>query len=158
MDAAAISALAAAAAAFAAASVAAIQLYVGHRQSRAALLSANAAMKNADSAGRHTIAAFRQKWIDTVIDTLSEYHAILIMVGNERPGSTPEGAKLLALRTKLEILLNPDEVDTVALIGATDKMRRGETLEERLSASPEVVRVARKLLKAEWVRLKSELQ
>jgi len=57
MDVATISALAAAAAAVGAFSVAGVQLYVGHRQSEAALKAANAALMNALSAGRHTVAA-----------------------------------------------------------------------------------------------------
>jgi D-serine deaminase-like pyridoxal phosphate-dependent protein len=50
MDVATISALAAAAAAIGAFSVAGVQLYVGHRQSEAALKAADAALMNAQSA------------------------------------------------------------------------------------------------------------
>lgn len=60
MDVATISALAATAAAVGALSVAGVQLYVGHRQSEAALKAADAALMNAQSAGRHTVAEFRQ--------------------------------------------------------------------------------------------------
>jgi hypothetical protein len=159
MDPQTLSAYAAAAAAFAAATVAGIQFYVGYRQSKAALLAAQAAMMNAQNAGRHTIAGSRQNWINAVIETLSEYHSLLLMTGVGVPEPDPEdGKKLVALRTKLEILLNPDEADTVALVAATDKIRRGKTLEERVADSPEMVRIARKLLKAEWVRIKKELQ
>jgi type II secretory pathway pseudopilin PulG len=80
MDVATISALAAAAAAVGAFSVAGVQLYVGHRQSEAALKAANAALMNAQSAGRHTVAEFRQSWTDKVIDALSDYHAILMSI------------------------------------------------------------------------------
>ena len=51
MDVATISALAATAAAIGAFSVAGVQLYVGHRQSEAALKAADAALMNAQSAG-----------------------------------------------------------------------------------------------------------
>jgi hypothetical protein len=71
MDVATISALAATAAAIGAFSVAGVQLYVGHRQSEAALKAADAALMNAQSAGRHTVAEFRQSWMDKVIDALS---------------------------------------------------------------------------------------
>jgi hypothetical protein len=56
MDVATISALAATAAAIGAFSVAGVQLYVGHRQSEAALKAADAALMNAQSAGRHRVA------------------------------------------------------------------------------------------------------
>ena len=81
MDVATISALAATAAAIGAFSVAGVQLYVGHRQSEAALKAADAALMNAQSAGRHTVAEFRQSWMDKVIDALSDYHAILMSIG-----------------------------------------------------------------------------
>ena len=158
MDASTLSAYAAACAAGAAGLVAAIQAYVGHRQSRAALVSANAAMMNAQNVGRHTIAEFRQKWIDTVIETLSEYHAILTTMGDGRPLPPEDNKKLSALRTKLEILLNPDETDTIALLKATDEIRQGETQKERSAKSTEMVQVARRLLKTEWVRFKTELE
>jgi microcompartment protein CcmL/EutN len=58
MDVTTISALAAAGAAVGAFSVAGVQLYVGHRQPEAALKAANAALMNAQSAGRHTVAVF----------------------------------------------------------------------------------------------------
>lgn len=49
-----------------AASVAIIQLYVGSRQADAAKVVARAAMMNAQSAGRHTVAEFRQTWTNNV--------------------------------------------------------------------------------------------
>ncbi len=76
MEATVISALAAWGAAAVAASVACIQFYIGQKQAQASLTSANAALMNAQNAGRHTVAEFRQKWIDKVIDVLSEHNAI----------------------------------------------------------------------------------
>lgn len=128
MDAPTISAIAAASAAAAAATVAAIQFYVGHRQSKAALQSADAALMNAKNTGRHKIADSRQKWIDRVIDVLSEHHAILMTKPDAQPLPKDEAKKLAALRTKLEILLNPEEADTIALIKAIDDIERCETL------------------------------
>ena len=78
MNAQTISAFAAAAAAAGAFTVAAIQFYVGYRQSKAALQASAAAEITAKSAGRHTVAEFRQAWIYKVIDALSEMHSILV--------------------------------------------------------------------------------
>lgn len=155
MDAQTVSAFAAAAAAGAAAVVAGVQFYVGHRQSKAALQSAQAAMKNAANAGRHKVAEFRQTWIDNVIDALSEHHAILSTTGNA-PGSDRKA--LAALRTRLEILLNPNEETTVDLLQLIDQLGQAETDAERKKISDEMISVARSLLKTEWVRIKEELQ
>ncbi|RWN59378.1 hypothetical protein [Mesorhizobium sp.] len=157
MDTQTISAFAAAAAATAATAVAGIQLFIGLRSTKAALVSSQAAMINATNAGSHRIAASRQKWIDDVIDTLSEYHALLMAQEN---GSVPpdDRMKISALRTKLEILLNPDERDTVELLDATDGVIRAATPEERTAKSAELVKVARRLLKREWVRIKTDLE
>ena len=46
----------------------------------AALKAAKAALMNAQGAGRHTVAEFRQSWTDKVIDALSDYHAILMSI------------------------------------------------------------------------------
>src|SRR6266700_577734 len=107
MDPQTLSAYAAAAAALAAATVAAIQLFVGYRQSKAALLTAEAAMLNAKNAGRHRIASFRQTWIDVVRDALCEYHSILMNIeAGEEPAADDE-RKLSSLKTRLDLLLNP---------------------------------------------------
>lgn len=157
MDAPTISAFAAAGAALAAASVAVIQFYVGHRQSKAAMRSADAALMNAQNAGRHTVAEFRQKWIDKVIDALCEHHAILMATTDARLAAQDD-RKRAALRTKLEILLNPDEATTVALLKLMDDIPQSASAGERDAKAREMVQVARKLLKTEWVRIKAELQ
>jgi hypothetical protein len=160
-----ISAFAAAAAALGAFTVAGIQLYVGYRQSKAALkqsdaalTSARASLMNARNAGRHTIAGFRQAWIYKVIDTLRDHHAILMnKPAGERP--TPEENKaLIASRTQLEILLNPNEEDTVTLLNKIDEIDKSTTAEDRDKKANEMLTVARTLLKREWVVLKNELQ
>jgi hypothetical protein len=158
MDAPTISALAAACAAAAAATVAGIQLYVGHRQSKAALRSAEAALMNATHAGRHKIADSRQKWINKVIDTLSEHHAILMTKPDDQPLPPDEIKKLAALRTKLEILLNPEEADTIALLKTIDEIEQCGNFIERQVHDEQMVSTARRLLKTEWVRIKTELQ
>jgi len=112
---------------------------------------------NAQNSGRHTVAEFRQKWIDKVIDTLCEHHSI-VMAG--RPEETPSADALRALsasRTKLEILLNPEEADTIALLAGMHAITAGATVRAREKAATEVLSIARRLLKREWVRIKEEL-
>lgn len=134
MDAPTLSAIAASVAAVVAATVAGIQLYIGRKQADAGLTSSKAALMSAQNAGRHMVAEFRQKWIDKVIDTLCEHHSITMA---QKPDSTPTSDDLRALsasRTKLEILLNPEEPDTAALLSKMDAIlaqRSAETREEQ---------------------------
>lgn len=158
MDAATLSAIAAFAAASVAGTVAGIQFYIGRKQVDAALTSARAALMNAQNAGRHTVAEFRQKWIDKVIDTLCEHHSIVMA---RRPEETPSADDLRALsasRTKLEILLNPEEADTVALLAKMDDVLRSTTAPARDKEAAHMLSIARRLLKREWVRIKGELK
>lgn len=153
MDAPTLSAIAASAAALVAATVAGIQLYVGRKQADAALTSARAALMNAQNSGRHTVAEFRQKWIDKVIDTLCEHHSIVMGRRPEEAPSAVDSRALPASRTKLEILLNPEEADTITLLARMDAISAGNTSEARDKAAAEMLSVARRLLKREWVRI-----
>lgn len=156
-DASTISALAAAGAALVAATVAGIQFWTGRRQSKAALISAQAALMNATNAGRHTVAEFRQNWINKVIDTLCDHHSIT-MARPEGELSLVDERKLSSARTQLEILLNPDEPDTVELLKNIDAIDESKTETERKERAGEMLTVARRLLKREWDRIKKELE
>ena len=138
--------------------MASVRLYVGHRQSKAALKAANAALTNAQNAGRHKVAEFRQSWIDKVIDALSDYHAILMSIGDGHSLSSDDHRKLTALWTRLELLLNPDESDAVALLKLADAARQSETAAVRDSNARDMVQLARSIVKTEWVRIQTELQ
>lgn len=157
MDASTISAFAATGAALVAGTAAGMQFYVGRKQAEAALTSARAALMNAQNAGRHTIAEFRQKWIDNVIDTLCEHHAVVMTIPAGQVAPPAEARTLSASRTKLEILLNPEEADTVALLAKMDAVVASESADARDEKSADMLAVARRLLKREWVRIKSEL-
>jgi hypothetical protein len=158
MDAPTISAFAAAVAAVAASTVAAVQFFVGRKQAEAALVSAKAALKNAQSAGRHNLAEFRQTWINTVINTLCEHHAITMTRPVGQTLMPADDRTLSAARTKLGILLNPDETETMALLKTIDEIVDSPTTQDREAKSTEMLALARRLLKKEWVRIKIELQ
>ena len=157
MDVATISAVAATAAAVGAFSVAGVQLYVGHRQSGAALKAAAAALMNAQSAGRHTVAEFRQSWSNKVIDALSDYHAILMSIDSGHL-SADDRRKLTALWTRLELLLNQDEADAASLLRLADAARLSKTAAERDANARDMVQLAGNLLKTEWLTIQVELQ
>jgi hypothetical protein len=167
-----ISAFAAAAAAGGAFTVAGIQLYVGFRQSKAALrqsdaalkqsdaalTSANAALMNAQTSGRHTLAELRQAWIYKVIDTLCDHHSILMTKPEDQELPAADQRALAAARTKLEILLNPEEDDIIALFKSLDEIDTGTVPTERDIRAGKMLIAARSLLKKEWVRVKAELE
>lgn len=90
MDAQTIAAFSGWAAAVVAATFAGLQFYVGRKQAEAALTSSRAALINAQNAGRHTVAEFRQKWIDKIIDTLRELYSIIATTGDHAPRSRRE--------------------------------------------------------------------
>jgi hypothetical protein len=75
----------------------------------------------------------------------------------EEAPSADELKALLASRTKLEILLNPEKAGTVALLAGMDAITAGATAQAREKAATEMLSVARRLLKREWVRIKEEL-
>jgi hypothetical protein len=146
-------------AAWTAAAVAALgatfQFFIGRKQADAALISAKAALTNANNAGRHTQAEFRQKWIDKVIDALSEHNAILMNFDDEP--SADDRRRLATYRTRLELLLNPNEADPIELMKILDSMRQAASYPARETKARGAIQVARRHLKAEWDRIKTEL-
>jgi len=152
MDSAAVSALAACGAAAVALLGASFQFFIGRKQAQAALMSATAALKNAENSGRQKVADSRQNWINNIIDALSQYHAIVTTLD----GDSADARKLAELRTKLTILLNPDEADTVALLTALNRLGSASG-QDFVTAETEMLTVSRRLLKREWIRIKERL-
>lgn len=60
-------------------------------------------------------------------------------------------------RTKLAILLNPDEPDTVELLSEIEKIDAISTDADFANAEANMLTVSRRLLKREWVRIKEDL-
>jgi hypothetical protein len=113
---------------------------------------------NAQSSGRHTVAEFRQSWIDKVIDALSDYHAILISIDDGHSLSPDDRMKLTALWTRLELLLNPDEAEAASLLRLANAARLSKTAAERDANACDMVQLARNLVKTEWMKIQTELQ
>jgi len=156
MDGGTIAAYAAWAAALIALAGAGSQFFIGRKQADAALISAKAAHATALDAGRHTVAEFRQAWIFNVIDTLCELNAI-IATTQDGSRSSEDEKKLASLRTRLEILLNPDESPNVALVAKIDAISGAANDEDKRQKANEAIQAARKILKTEWDRVKTEL-
>jgi hypothetical protein len=115
-------------------------------------------MMNAESVCRHTVAAFRQKWIDAVRDTLSEYHSILMLAPDVVVISAEDWRRLTGLKTKLNLLLNPKEEGSRRLLLLLSEMRDCQNWAERADLSTKLSTIAQEILKTEWVRIKDELE
>jgi hypothetical protein len=81
------------------------------------------------------------------------HNSLALGVGSDVKLSSEHTLALGASRTRLEILLNPDEADTRLLLEAIDGMYDKANREK----TEAVINVARRLLKREWVRIKNEL-
>ena len=84
--------------------------------------------------------------------------AVWQSIGDGHSLSPGDHRKLTALWTRLELLLNPDESDAISLLKLADAARQSETTAERDSNAPDMVQLARNLVKTEWVRIQIELQ
>jgi hypothetical protein len=134
-----------------------VALFVGIRNSRAAMTSAAAALRTAQNAGTHRVAQSRQEWINNVIDTLSEHHSIATTAEPASQKWSEDRRRLEYLRTKLEILLNPGEEATQHLLHEMDKVHASLMPRSGEAPDAEMVRAARHLLKGEWKRIKIAL-
>ena len=133
-----------------------VQIIIGLKQAKSARISAEAALRNSYNTGRHAIANSRQKWIDTLRDTLSEFHS-LVMTENEYPYPKEIDRKLSMLGTKIELFLNPTETESKELLDLVNKIYDLKTVQEREQLDLSFVAASQKVLKKEWVRVKKEL-
>jgi hypothetical protein len=118
--------------------------------------SAEAARTTARKTGERAIAAFRRQWIDTLRKTLSEYHSILMTAKPPLPAK--DDRKVSELGTQIELMLNPLEDASQELEEIMDKIYNAKSLDERIALDPQFVAAARRVLKDEWKRVKTELE
>lgn len=121
------------------------------------MVAAEAALRNAQNAGVHRVAQSRQEWINNVIDTLAEHHSIAMTAKPGNASWPDDRRKLECLRTKLEILLNPEEAETQTLLGEMDKVHGRLDVSTGEPQDAELIAAARRLLKREWNRIKDAL-
>ena len=98
-------------------------------------------MTSAENAGRHSVATFRQKWIDDLRDTVAEYHSIA-MTAETFPYPKEEDRLLSRLGTKIELLLNPTEDQSKALLEIKNKIKDCADIDARVAMDPELVAAA----------------
>jgi hypothetical protein len=140
-----------------------VQGYVGRKQAAASQRSADAAMLSAQTAGAREIAKLRMAWIETLRNKLSEYHSILMNLEDE--DSTPdaetktqEDRKLSELGTHLDLLLNQNDPLQKALWDISDQVYNTAGQAERHALDKPLIQAGRAVLKAEWEKVKIEMQ
>ncbi len=128
---------------------------------------AAAAVRAAEDTGVHAIARLRQGWIDELRSRVAQAHSLLANAlpppGDQldeyaanRVQRTIEANEVMA---KIELLLNPGEEGSKALMQALNELQRcGTGLSERQAAGGKVVTAAQVILKTEWDRVKRELR
>lgn len=137
-----------------------------HEAAVAATKSAEASMLNTQLAGFREIAKLRIGWMDTLRNTLAEYHASLMNLEDddgtsdenlrERRRTTNE--KLALLGTQLDLLLNQSDKAQKALWDITDKIYHLEKSEDRQREDRALIEAARIVFKEEWEKIKREMQ
>jgi hypothetical protein len=136
----------------------AVALIIGWRQgtstrmaAQAAIVSAEASMRTARSTGDRAIATMRLQWVQDLRKILSEYHSVLVSY------EKTDYRKVSDLGTQLDLMLNLDEVEQLALWEIADKIFRMEK-ERRVGMDAELMSAGRVVLKNEWKKIKKELQ
>lgn len=118
--------------------------------------ASNRDLANRRIAAELKIAEFRQAWINSLREALSEFHSYGTI-----PGGNPKlEREFYRLGTKIELLMNPNDPDYGALqeclyryLDASDK----EDIEKyRLNTT--LIDLSQGILKREWDRLKRELR
>lgn len=119
-------------------------------------------------AKRQVISPIRQKWIDELRELISEYLSEcekILVLGNDGILNNEEMdekiyARLLYLGKKLELMLNPNEkkhIELLAIINnITDEIYHGvRNIISFGGYLKEATDISQKILKEEWVRVKS---
>lgn len=129
-------------------------------------------MLTAKTAGFREIAKLRISWMDTLRNTLAEYHAILMNLEDresieavsdiddqkDRRKTSDEGAKIVLLGTQLDLLLNKDEALQRTLWDITDEIYNLEKSADRQARDGPLMEAGRAVLKAEWEKVKREMR
>jgi hypothetical protein len=150
-----------------------VALLVGRRQATASQTSADAAMLTAKTAGFREIAKLRMSWMDTLRNTLAEYHAILMTFRDKdsidaitdmderkaaQKSNQEDLEKLVLLGTQLDLLLNKDDAVQRRLWDITDEIYNLEKSADRQALDSMLMDAGRAVLKGEWEKVKREMR
>jgi hypothetical protein len=150
---------------------------IGIRQAEAAKTSAEAAKTSSEAAantaaaaGSRAFANVRLQWLQSVRETLAEYHSILMSAEDDDPNATEE-AKAKALQkaegdsrrisylgTQLDLLLDTKKKLQKDLWKVSDDILKLETKKERQALDTRLVEAGRAVFEFQWRKIKCELQ
>lgn len=124
-----------------------IQLFIAKSQIRATVLSAN-----------------RQRWIDELRQLLAEFvtlagelNAVARMKMYDGQNTINKTSKMQLCKTKITLMLNPNEDDHQKLLGLLRDAARGihSAEDEDRTNIPAIIALSQSILKREWVRVKA---
>nr|WP_166305799.1 hypothetical protein [Bradyrhizobium sp. 2S1]MCK7671756.1 hypothetical protein [Bradyrhizobium sp. 2S1] len=115
-------------------------------------------MMTAKHAGTRALANVRLEWLQSLRDTLSEYHSILMSWEDDEPAKTDADYRRLSyLGTQLDLLLNQRKKYQQALWQVSDDILKMETRDERQAQDERLVIAAREVLDFHWRKIKAEI-
>lgn len=150
-----------------AADAAATSAAAAAENAKAAGRNAEAAVRNSENVGLHEVARRRQQWIDVLRDELAQLHSLLAnwvpLAGNasdaKRTAHVDRVRETNARLAKVELLLNPREVASNRLLAVLRRMNStGFEVQKRQRLARWIIRWGQIVLKAEWDRVRAELQ
>jgi hypothetical protein len=100
--------------------------------------------------GALKIAEFRQQWINTLRDSMSELQALAVTEGSEAP-------EFHRLGLKIDLLMNRKDPRYSELHGYIASFMRADNERERWQCSADYTIVCQDILKTEWEVLKNAL-
>ena len=116
----------------------------------------------------NTVAVFRQQWIDSLREDLSQFLSLFEIIASNRssfePVSDDTNKDLVACRTRIALRLNPNEGDHASLVDflfeSCSVLFRDPTTDKEFDSTvrkrqEKIVALARPILKREWQRVKS---
>jgi hypothetical protein len=151
----------------------AVALLIGKRQAAASQTSADAAMLTARTAGFREIAKLRISWMDTLRNTLAEYHSILMNLEDKegielipdlderkarKKANDDALEKIVLLGTQLDLLLNKEDALQKELWNITDEIYNLDNSAARQELDKPLMAAGRAVLKGEWEKVKREMR
>lgn len=119
-----------------------------------AFLSFYALRKQRKSTQQSKLAEFRQAWINSIRDAMSEFQSYAITPSLEHV----KQREFYQYGTKIELLLNPDDPQYSNLQRCMYRFLQAQSVDEKWSVNAEYVSICQKIIKAEWQVTKKILQ
>lgn len=120
-----------------------ITLVIQNRSFRNQLASAHASK----------LTEMRQEWISDLRNAMASFHSYAVTPGLDQAMTR----EFYESGTKIELFMNPADPDFADLQNSLYDYLRARTTEEKYKANPRFIDVCQRILRREWLTLKSEL-